>query len=237
MLLSDLFKTLTYGELSQLSFGGVEDSGIQEEDYPRIISHIQLGLTELYKRFPLRIEEIIIQQEDHIQTYYLEPQFAQTNTESTEPYKYIMDSEYQPFKNNVLKIERVFNEQGEELFTNDDAEYWSVHTPTYNSIQVPYPEKENAMSVEYRANHPKIIIGPTGEDTLNQEINISGSHLEALLYYVGARVYATNPSLAQAQDGMTYMGKFEASCQKIAELNLINKDNRSNQKLYMRGFV
>ena len=145
---------------------------------------------------------------------------------------------YQPFQNNVLRIERVFNEDGQELYINDDQQYWSVHTPSFNSVQVPYPEKENAMVVEFRADHYKLLTDCDPQIVLNQEVKLSSSYLEAFLLYIANRVFAGNPSLnPQGQDGMSYYGKFEASCAKLSELNLINKDNRSNHKLRSRGWV
>ena len=56
MLLSDLFEQLTYGELSQLEYSGVDDEGFTVNDYKRVIPHINLGLAELHKRFLIREE-------------------------------------------------------------------------------------------------------------------------------------------------------------------------------------
>jgi len=242
MKLSDLFDQLSQGELSQLKMGSRDEIGIRLCDYNKIIPHINLGLTELYKRLNLKTSEVVIQQFDHIQTYYLDSRYAQTNVDSQEPTKYIMDSEYQPFTNNVLRIEKVHNELGEELYLNQDRSYfsgsnmyWAVNIPSYNSIQVPYPEKENQMIVTYRADHDPIIF--TEEMNLQDiHVPISPSYLEPLLLYIAARVY-TNLSSNEGNEGTNYTAKFEASMQQIEKLNLINKDDTYNIKLEENGWV
>ncbi len=234
MFLSDLFDQLAVGELSQLCIGDADGIGIQACDYAKILPHINLGLLELYKRFPLRAQEVIIQQYDQIQLYELNSKYAVSNTESLEPIKYIMDSEYQPFKDNVLKIEKVFNEQGEELYLNDFDQYWSYQIQSYNTIQVPYPEKENAFVVTYRAGPDKIEL--TGLNPSIQEVPVPPAMLDALLYFIGSRVYSNMNSDNNAE-GNNYMQKFELACKKIEELNLVQKRSNENLKLDGLGWV
>jgi len=247
MLLSDLFDQLTYGELSQLEMGGVDEVGIESKDYKRIIPHINLALTELHKRFLIRKEEVVLDCFDHIEDYTLHSRFAVTNTASPEPYKYIHDSEYEPFQDNVIKIEKVFNEDGQELYLDETDPYiirtelnlttqkrWSVHTLNYNTIQIPYPMHENALFVEYRAEHEKIQIA--GLDPTKVEVKIPSYLLEPLLLYIAGRVYS-NLGGNSAQEGIAYMGRFEASVATIDRLNLVNKANATNQKLEVNGWV
>jgi len=235
MLLSDLFDQLAVGELSQLSLSGIDSIGIQECNYIKIVPHIQLALTELYKRFSLKKEEVFIQQYEHIQTYYLHSKYAESNTESTEIYKYIKDSQFQPFLDNVISIYSVHSEVGEELYLNDESQVWNVQTPSYNSILMPSPEKENALSVIYIADHPKIPI--IGLDPYSTEVNIPPGLLEPLLFYIASRVYTNLNSDGSTNEGNNFMIKFEASCRKIKELNLVPKNQTTNMKLVNNGWV
>lgn len=236
MLLSEIFDQLTYGELSSVAMGGRGASGIIENDFPMIINHINLGLTEIHKRLDLRREELIVQQYDQIQQYYLEPRFAVSNVESSEPIKYITDSEENPFLGNVLRVERIINEDGQELYVNDENQYCTVWTPTYNSIQVPLPAKENSMCVTYRANHR--MIDPSSTSIKNTEIHLPHSHLEALLYYVAARILPSIPTLdPNNNESANYLAKFEASIMKLQEIGLTNKNNPSNHRLCVNGWV
>lgn len=229
MRLSYIFEQLTYGELSQLSLGGSDNIGIQASDYVSIMPYINLALTELYKRFDLKTSEVIIQQYDEIQLYTLHSDYAETNIASQKPYKYIMDSVYQPFLDDVLKIENVSNEDGEELYLNDSTAVWTINTPAFNVIQIPYPEKENILLVTYKANH-KIISVDDITDPADMEIEIPHTLLEALLYYIAHRKYA-NLHTENDPEVNNLLAKFEASCARVNSLGLLNDDNTVNTKL------
>lgn len=235
MFLAEILNQLEHGELSQVAMGGDELHSLAECNLPNVLPHINLALAELYKRFPLRIEDVAVQQYDQIQTYYLDLKYAVTNTDSKEPIKYIIDSKYQPFTGNVNKIEFIYDELGRELFINDGTERWSLFTPTYNSIQVPLPEKENQMIVHYRASHPLIKLENLDPETT--EVHLPPGYLEALLFYVGSRVFTSLNTDGQISDGNNYMQKFEQSCAKITELNLMNNDFTSNTKLDRADWV
>jgi len=247
MLLSDLFDQLAYGELSALEMGGADDEGIIIEQHKRIVPHINLGLTELHKRFLLREEEVTIRCQDHIETYVLTPRYAATNTKSTAPYKYIHDTEFEPFKDNVLKIEKVFNEDGQELYLNETEPYiirtelhhttdraWTVNTPSYNTIQIPYPMETNALLVEYRANHPHIAI--KGLKPYSTEVDIPAYLLNPLLLFIASRVFS-NMGGDSMQVGMAYMARYEASLVEVERLGLLNTMQVVNQKLEVNQWV
>lgn len=236
MLLSEVFDHLTYGELAQINIGGSDTQGITPDHYPQVIPHINLALTALHKRFPLRIQEIIVQQYEWIQTYILDERYAETNKASTEPIKYLMDSPLFPFKNNVLKIEQVFSEFGEERPINDESSTFSVFTPTFNSIMIPYNDRANAFSVVYRANHEKIVIN-AGFDPTAIDLVIPDGLLEPLLFYVVSRVLSGMGGDAYQNESQLFMQRYEMACKEIEHLGLTNMQNARNQKLEIGGWV
>lgn len=236
MLLSEVFDNLRHGELLHMYMGGKDIDGIAAEDWPAIVSHINMGLTSLYKRFPLRYEEAIIQQFEEIQTYYLRKQFAVSNRESREPIKYIMDSDLQPFKGNVLKIENVYSEYGEERSLNDSNDTFTVYTPQFDAIIKPYNCKENAMSVVYRANHDKIVV----TDDFNPdeiEVNLPITLIEPLLFFVANRVLNGMGAGNNIQEANHYLSKYELACAQIELYGLVNKESASNHRLENSGWV
>jgi hypothetical protein len=243
MFLSDLFDQLTFGEISQLNKGGEHNNqGVQPQDYPKVIPHINLALIEIYKRFDLKLSEVVVQQYDHIQLYYLRSKYAQTNTASTEPIKYIMDSIYQPFQDDLLRIEKVIDEEGKELYLNqedsnflDSNKYWSVKTPVFDGVQIPQPEKENQFIVTYRASHPLIPIKGVDPDTT--EVNIPNALLEGVLLYIGGRVNLNRGTELSLAEGQTFMTKFELSMATVQRLNLVNTVDTLNQKLDKNGWA
>ncbi len=246
MLLSEIFDQLTYGELTQLELAGANEEGILVENHKRIIPHVNLALTELHKRFLIREEEVTVRCWDHIETYPLEMKYAETSN-SSEPYKWIHDTIFEPFQDNVLRIEKVFNEDGQELFVNETDPYAiqtvmnrgsrrsvSVHTPNFRTVQVPFAVKENALVVEYRANHPRILVPELNPETT--EIALPSYLLEPFLLYIAARAYSGRAN-ATSQDSISFTAKFEASCNKVVELNLVNRSNTVNQKSEVNGWV
>lgn len=239
MTLADIFEHLTYGELSQLAIGGLipsdDTSQPLPKDHAKIMSHINVALKELYKRFFLASKEVIIQQYDHIETYVLDYKYAETNKASSEPYKYIIDSVFDPFLDDVLKIEQIFDEDGRGLFLNDRTEPWSLFTPTYRSIQIPYPMQSNNLNIQYRASHPtlKYVPGMSPEDI---EIMIPDGLLEPLLLYIAHRAFGTL-NVDQNAEGNNYLQKFEASCQRITTLGLQVTPEYGNHRLDNSGWV
>jgi len=236
MFLSDIFDQLTYGELSQVAFSGQDDGfGITLSNYERVTTHVNLALTELHKRFPLKSDEVVIQQDDSIGTYYLDYKYAVSNTASAEPVKYLIDTVAKPFESNILKIETIVDDAGDKLTLNDSTDENTILTPTYNSLIVPVPNSEVALTVGYRANHRKITTLNLDPET--EEVDIPESHLEPLLLYIASRVHAGIPSLEGTNDSMSYMARFEAACQQITTQGIMNKANPANMKLSNNGWV
>ena len=234
MYLSDFFDQLTYGEFSQLSLSGAENEGILSEHWPAAVSHIQLGLTELYKRFPIRLKEVQIQQYTAISSYRLEENYTvSTGSAGT---LYIMDAA-DPFTNTVLRIEKVYDDTNAEYFDlNDDGNELSLHTTAFDTIKVPTPVEGNTMTVTYRSNHDKIVIaGLVPETTM---LEIPDSLIEALLYYVASRAHTSLPTLdTGVNEGNVYLAKFEASIAKITELSLLTNVNRTNNRIGNNGWA
>lgn len=235
MYLSEIFDQLVYGELFHLELGNAEDHEIDTSNYPAIIANLNLALTALHGRFSLKTSELILDQYDHIQEYTLHSKFAQSNIESEEPIKYIADSIYKPFKDDLLKIEQVFDEGGSELRINDENDTLSVFTSSFNTIQIPYAMSGNSTAIVYRANHDKIVLS----NTFNPhkiEIDIPWHLLEPLLFYMAHRFYAVNGMQGSGQDSINYLNKYQASCTRIEMNGLINRTDPSNIQFEAMGW-
>ena len=231
MLLKEILQRLCEGEFSSIASGYILDGSPLNEHHAGLVRHIDMGLLELYKRFPLRIREAYIQQYDHIQNYVLHSQFAVTNTESSAPTQYIEDTPLNKFTDSdFLCIDKLFNEIGEEVPLNDYHKCNSMFTSAYNTIQVPCPSSANVFLVHYRAGHTLL---PVDEKPDEVEVHCPYSHLEALLYYVAHRKLAST----HADESNMYLMKFEQSCNKIKELNLMNQDNTQGEQFYLGGWV
>lgn len=250
MKLSEVFQQLTYGELSQLQIGGAEEQGITKENQNRILVHINLGLTELHKRFPLNKGELKIRQVEGLSRYVLSKQYAVANMESWEPEKYIQDTIGQPFLDTVLKIEQVFDAEGNELGLNgapgklaagkDTYDSWAipqVFTPAFNVLQVPEGVVEGDLRVVFRANHAQIFREDNSFDPEEIEIDLPYSHLEALLYYVASRIMNPIGLSQQFHEGNNYAAKFEQACAQLQNLGLETREVDSFSRLRSNGWV
>lgn len=221
MTLLDILKDLTYGELSGLAIGNLIPGEFDNEpdpyQYEQIVSHINLGLKEIYKRFFLRSREIDVQQHEEITTYKLHSKYAQSNT--TSPIliaeRYILDTAEEPYQDDILKVEEVYDEEGTKLSLNDITDPLSVYTPAYNLVQIPYPNDTSIFSVQYRACHPKIPVTlATDPDTV--EVELPNSLHIALLQYVGYRAnLRTNP-----EKSADFWQQFERSVEHVDRLGL-----------------
>lgn len=235
MTLQDIFDELTHGELFSLHMGGTHQGGVPAEEYPRVASHVNLGLKSIYSRFWLRSREVIIQLYDHIQIYTLDSRYAITNKLSPEKIKYIIDSEWDKFDDDVLKIETVHDEGGREMFLNDKSEPWSVYTPSYNQIQIPFPERHNSMTVHYRGSHRRITC-PVDGDPKSIQVDIPEPLLEALLLFVGARAGAPTGTQTEPENTI-YMQQYEAVCRKIEKSGLYVEPFLGNTRLEANGWI
>lgn len=221
MVLQDIFDQLTHGELHQLFVGGSEtEDGIREEDKPRLMAHIQLGLTALHKRFLLKEKRLTINLQDLRNTYVLKDIYSLHNAESNELIKFIDDQE-EPLKNDLLKIERVVDDLGNAYTLNDAGDEFTIRTPAYNVLYVPDFDtldpkcQPTKLHVTYRADHPKIdnILGQYV--SFQTEIELPATHLEPLLYFVASRVMNPVGASGEFHEGNNYAAKYEQACQQL----------------------
>lgn len=247
MKLKEIFDQLTYGELSQLSLGGNETGAISEANYERVLPHINLGLTALYKRFPLKEGRLTIELQAGMTTYPVTSSYAVSNARSQQPIKFIKDA-LSPFKDDLLKIERLYTSLNHELGLNDESDYYSVFTPTASVLRFPadivaggrdLPDELKTQTVEvvYRANHPLIIKSIGYFDAERVDIELPYTHLEPLLFYIGSRVHTPTGMTNEANMGNTYFAKYEASCQQLETQNLRVDQGSQNSRLQRNGWI
>lgn len=248
MNLIEVFEQLTVGEFSQLAIGGQERGVISQANYKTVMSHINLGLTALYRRFPLKEGHIKLDLQPGKKVYPLKMAFAVSNRRSNEPVRYIIDSLSSPFQDDIHKIERVLTETGFTLGLNDISVKDSCHTPDMSTLVVPdsiihqttqTPDhlKTETLDVYYRANHP-ILTMPLGYfEPKRVDIELPYSHLEALLYFVASRAHNPIGMSDEFHAGNNYAQRYEAACQELERLGLRIDVGQQGSKLESKGFA
>ena len=223
MKLQEIFDQLTHGELSQLSMGGGEAGVINETNYQRVLPHINLALTSLYKRFNLKEKRLAITLQREADTYQL-------NVED------------------ILKIEKVLTDDEFELSLNREGDKYSCFTPTLTTLRLPkeimaqgadLPDeyKTDGLTVVYRANHPKLVMkfGVLRSEATNVEL--PSSHLQALLYFVASRAHNPIGMTNEFNAGNNYYAKYEAECQELEAKGLQVDRGIDNNRLQRNGWV
>jgi len=154
---------------------------------------------------------------------------------------YVIDSVDYPFRDDILSIEEVYNENGDLIPLNDENLKYSLFTVGHNVINHPYPDSSNAITVIYRAHGTKLKINDilvTEDDEViyvDAEIDIPQQFVEPLVNYVAYRTFAAiNMNSAEA---VNYYAKFEAACALINTLGLWHKANNTNMRLENTGWV
>lgn len=249
MKLQRIFDQLTYGELSQLSIGGEGAGVINEDNWDRVLAHINLGLTAIFKRFMLKENRLTLELQDDQVTYELLSKYAVTGRGSSGVTRYILDSTSAKFKDDILKIEKVMTEEDEVLFPlNDESNQYSMFTPAMTTLRVPkalvdgsgeMPDEyqtDNLVLV-YRANHPIISQGLGYFDPEQYEVELPESHLEPLLWFVASRAHNPVGMQNEFHMGNSYYAKYEAACQLLEMVNITVDQSSHNTRLRRNGWV
>lgn len=238
MLVKELFTTLSYGILSNLSMSNEGSGDIEDEYHGKMISYINAALTQLYRRFNIRENHLIINQVPHITVYHLKKQFA-LSSGSDELYKYIIDTNGEPFKEDVLRVLNVSDDTGRMRHINDPEDPMSVYLPMPLALQVPNPVANQGLAVTYQASAiPLEFAGLSKTKYLNQEIQIPKFFEEALINYVAHLVYTYMNGQEYRMYGQEYLAKYEMLCMEITGNNLVNfNPTTETNKFYDRGFV
>lgn len=248
MKLQEVFDQLTYGELSQLSIGGGEAGMIAPVAYDRVLAHVNLGLATLYKRFLLKEGRITLQLSPVQEEYKLLSKYAVSSKTSKEPVRYIKDSAASPFKDDIIKVERVLGDTGWEYNLNNMDDKLGMVTPTATVLRVPkdilippndLPEDMRTANLElvYRAAHPAIT--PEGVDLEPDmvELELPYTHLEPLLLFIASRVHTPTGMMNETNMGNTYFARYEAACQQLENAGLLLDRASQTNRLERGGWV
>jgi hypothetical protein len=226
MTLDDIYNQLSFGELRQLFMGGKSidnpNAGISTDNYARLLPSIQLGITELHKRFLLREGHAGVPLRNNQVTYVL----------------YIPE---------LFKVERIYGtyrEKKYEIPLNEVNKLSSIRTTSYNTLMVPTEQEDapwlketSALHIVYRQDHPIIDRDAANDDPACVNIELPMVYMEPLLLYVASRLHNPVGMVSEFHQGNNYAAKFEASVAALKQLNFEIDTDEENNKLCDRGFV
>lgn len=234
MRLSKIFESLTHGTLAGLAIANTSIGEISPDNYPRLITLINAGLLDLYTQFNLRTRDITIQLWDGQSIYPLHSDYAESNTTSGYT-KHILDGTVvHPFNDNIIVIDEVYDEIGDRVPLNDLSQEFSVFTPSPHEIQVPYANRENILSLVYRATPD--IIDTSLLDPSSEEVDLPYQYLQALTYFIAWQMH-TPIDGADNPKGMLYQSNYLSAIRLLKDTGNTMRDNFTNQRFEANGWL
>lgn len=204
MTLQDVLDLAKNGELSNLAV---------KDDIDAVVGYLNLGIIELYKRFPIATKEYIIELDDGVELYKMPSDFMWLVAAYGEV----------PEDSTATTLPIPVNEEDNPL---------SVNTVSWDTLQVPLAQTGAYISIIYVSSPPVF----TSND-LAEEVPLPLQMIEALLHYTGYRAHGAMNGEVQAENNTHYQ-RFELSCQRIKTEGMFTSDDLfMNSRLSSRGFV
>lgn len=210
MKLSDIFDALASGELSNLNLaeGG---SKIKPDKLEVVLRSINLGLIDIYTRFLLKTNRVLV------------PVSNSLILINTDDFIEVLEvfSESKPlskFTYRMLNPNTLVLVDWEKYLSNNNIS-------TVNPLAV----------IEYKAKH-RIL---TEQDIeLDSEIELPHSYLNALLYFIGSRLYVSIPNQLDGDlnEGIRYTQRYQAELSMLKEQGIDVDGLDEHTWFYDRGF-
>lgn len=234
MNVTELFRRLSYGELSNLALGNEGSGEIAEDNRAKLTNYVNQALLRLHTRFMLREDDLALRCYDYITKYRLNSDYAESNTARPEGCVPYIEDGQKPFKNDLIKVLGVRKfDACDNLPLNDVNHSQSVFTPQPDVLQVPFPWEFEVLAVTYQANHPLIDYGD-----MDARIDIPLVLEGALSSYVAYQVYCHMNGQENAGKAREYLNTHEMICQNVIEQDLLSLSvSSTNRKFHERGFV
>jgi hypothetical protein len=214
----------------------------------KLITATNLGLTQIYTELPLAEEEIFLDTNPSMDRYQLSIQHAEFAGAAYPDQKWIADSKYSPFRDNIIECLYVADEFGARWWTNDANATWNVNFPTPTLIQVPFSECDISLSITYKANHPKIPFSVTRQILQADGITYGYTNPEmtfelpqflenALTCFVASKYYASIGSAEAIAQSQGLYAEFMNAIQTIKNQQIIHGDFTEMDNLTNNGWV
>jgi len=208
MTLNELITILKKSELKQLSI---------VDDNEAIVGLINLGLIELYKRFPIKTREFLITPDGTTTTFTLPADCM-----------WILQAFREADSNENKPI---------NLPINDDENPLSINTISWNEVQIPLAVKDVTISIIYSAAPVLFVYDANDNSYLDIEIPLPMQMIEPLVEFVGYKANATVSDPTNMEDDVRYR-RFEASCERVTLFSMYNTQGlQLTNKFYNRGFA
>jgi hypothetical protein len=196
-----------YSEVNNLAVGDNDDA---------LIAFLNLGMIELYTRFPIKVEEHVVSLVEGITEYTMPANFMVALS------AYGEESVDNPGVVVSVPI-------------NKESDPYSIFFPDWDTIQVPAVANGAYISIIYLATPETIVNSAEG---LEATLDLPAPLIDTLASYIGYRAHLGVRGDGQAENNAHWQ-RFERNCIKARELGVaFPADSMSMEtRLLVRGFV
>lgn len=205
MIVQDIINAARYSELGNTAIKDNTDA---------ILTFMNLGLLELHKRFPLRVEQTVLTLSNTTTTFNLPSTFMYPLTAYGEDKDGNIDMEH------VLPI-------------NDESNPESIFFSTFKQVQVPDTLDGSSAVIVFAAKPDRYTA-----DDLNIELDLPETLIEPLLHYIGYKAQLGIRGDAQAENNAHWL-RFDRSCKQAQDLGVAYPMDswKMATRIYNRGFA
>lgn len=234
MTLDECLKQLALGKLSNTSF--VENGKIIENKKEIVVSQLNEALLRLYTLFPIKEKSVIVELYEGRTVYPLTSAHSIRKAKGliTDSYDfYIMDTEENPFQDDILTILSVWDDIDRKRPLNDPENILSVMTPEPNLIELNVVATGRVLNIIYRAKH--LILTPDkGEDKVEIPANLFG----ALFSYVAYLIHSSINTKEAVENAQKYFVEYQNIVNEVIQNQTITPDKLTlDKKFICRGWV
>lgn len=234
MTLQECLDRLARGKLSNLAI--CEKGNVKPQEIPRVIDAVNEALERLHTQLPIREKSVIVELYEGRTEYPLTSEHSVRNMKGDihdEYDYYIMDTEANPFLDDILVIQEVWDDLDRERPLNDPVHPLSVFTPEHNFISVNFSPDVRVLNVIYRAKHISLTA-----DNLTDKVDIPSNLYGALLSYVAYLIHSNMNTELAVQNSQKYLAEYQNIIQEVIQNGTIAPDKLANGiKFFKRGWV
>jgi len=223
-VLQDFFDALAYSEFSDLAMGNSQNGSLQEKEYPKVISALNLALNDMYRKFLLKVGVLYLREVKNQTIYYLRPEFVDDIGGLD---TYILYDEENPFLGDLVKILAIYDQENNELPFNQPLDIFpfgsKIVTTSFDVIHIEPQVVPRTLRIVYHATYPKIVLTPTF-NPMQYPVYFPDYIQPALLAYVGSRIFRGRAAKGNEQGqsiNFTLYRQYDKICEELRNAGLV----------------
>lgn len=238
MLLQEVFDQLASSELNNIYVVDQKTKTILPDKYAKVATAVNAALTQLHTRFLLRTGELTVELQPNLTVYPLQGRYMIGKDGIATASRFIHPAA--DFRDNLLKIQQVFDDKDQELGINTHSDYYSVSESSFDTLVVPIAEFDKrcvkTLRVTYRQNHKMITTCCDGLEPDCYGLTLPRSHLMALCLYVAARMHVPIGLQDATYSGNSFMALYEQECTRLEHSGMQMSFIAASEGVLRKGF-